>query len=148
MPVELCWSCRKLKDDVRLCGDDRLCRSCDVENERKLAEIRAKQSVDAVSSTKTRAASNKMQNKVAPKCKIRQSILEGLANQRKTHTYIIITYLFKFSYLNFLISVISYFLVHYFIFPLCFVYIQSLNIYISFVYIRKLAIHVSDVPFS
>jgi len=69
MPVELCWSCRKLKDDVRLCGDDRLCRSCDVENERKLAEIRAKQSVDAVSSTKTRAASNKMQNKVAPKNK-------------------------------------------------------------------------------
>jgi len=57
----------------------------------------------------------------------RQSTLEGLANQRKTHTYIIITYLFKFSYFNFLISVISFILVHYFFFPLSFVYISVIE---------------------
>jgi len=32
---------------MRLCGDDRLCHECDVENERNLREIRAKQSADA-----------------------------------------------------------------------------------------------------
>jgi len=50
MPAELCCSCRKLKDDVRLC-DDRLCHACDVENERKLADIRPKQSVVGMGGT-------------------------------------------------------------------------------------------------
>lgn len=53
MPSELCWACRKLKEGVRLCGDDRLCRECDVENERKLREIRAKQSADASNTDNT-----------------------------------------------------------------------------------------------
>ena len=51
MPVELCWSCRKLKNDVRLCDDDRLCHDCDVENERKLKEIWAKQAADGTDAT-------------------------------------------------------------------------------------------------
>jgi len=38
---------------VRLCGDDRLCHECDVENERRLREIRAKQSADAPTSDNT-----------------------------------------------------------------------------------------------
>lgn len=41
MPRELCWSCKVIKDGVKLCADDRLCPDCDRENERELEVIRA-----------------------------------------------------------------------------------------------------------
>ena len=70
MLIELCLDCRKQKDDVRLCGDDRLCHECDVENERKLREIRAKQSAGASTAdnaSNTRGARRVMiENEVKP----------------------------------------------------------------------------------
>lgn len=40
MPREVCWRCKKLKDGVTLCAEDRLCPDCDRENERGLRAIR------------------------------------------------------------------------------------------------------------
>ena len=48
---------------------------------------------------------------------------------KEKHTH---TYLFKFSYFNFLISVISFILVHYFFFPLSFVYISVIEYLLLF----------------
>jgi hypothetical protein len=40
MPRDVCFKCREAKN-VRLCGDDLLCKDCDADNERQLAAIRA-----------------------------------------------------------------------------------------------------------
>ena len=47
MPQEVCWKCKQRKPGVTLCGDDRLCRDCDEENERLLAAIHGKKTVQA-----------------------------------------------------------------------------------------------------
>jgi hypothetical protein len=61
MPKEVCWSCKVIKDGVKLCADDRLCPDCDRENERGLAAIRARaQSVTgAVVSASTSSSINR-----------------------------------------------------------------------------------------
>jgi len=41
LPRETCWSCKQLNDDVTLCADDRWCRDCVRENDRKLAAARS-----------------------------------------------------------------------------------------------------------
>ena len=41
MPRELCWACKQLKDDVRLCADDRWCRDCEHENDCKSTAARS-----------------------------------------------------------------------------------------------------------
>jgi len=41
MPSKMkCDSCNKLRTDTELCGDDRLCRPCEVRNAAELARIR------------------------------------------------------------------------------------------------------------
>jgi len=41
MPRETCWSCKQLKDDVTLYTEDRRCRDCERESERKLTAARS-----------------------------------------------------------------------------------------------------------
>jgi len=42
-----CDSCNKVKANVELCGDDMLCRPCEVNNAAELAKLQAEQQRDA-----------------------------------------------------------------------------------------------------
>lgn len=55
MPRDVFFKCREVKD-VRLCGDDLLCKNCDADNERQLAAIRAQNAGGKTRSTRVAAA--------------------------------------------------------------------------------------------
>jgi hypothetical protein len=78
--MERCQECRQLtNDDVRLCGDDRLCKACDIKNElqlKQIAEKKAKERAGVVTSQVTSIL----------KCDAQKSTSSVMQNTRNQNT--------------------------------------------------------------
>src|SRR5664279_6199733 len=65
MPREVCWHCKEIKNNVKLCADDRLCDDCEHENDRLLELIRFEKS-KGQSSSAMASARKRLSADVAP----------------------------------------------------------------------------------